>query len=357
MRALLLLLAFPLFGQFTPPPPSGGGISGSGTANSLTKFTGSTAVGNSDITSDGTTITLGSPLVAEILHAGSSYLSATADVDGGGPNRCPTWYWGDNTCVELSALILNQDLSGDLSVSDATENTLDVYGDYSHTGTGTTFIEGLNLQTQIKGTGPVFFSGVNSSVQLEGSNHFDTLYGFTFYPTSSAFAGTISDLYYFYAYAPHNVHPTNEYVLWSGDLAATATNSFYSWFDSRGVCDVKEDNALDSVGQASMRCYNPLFAKYIPGAVDYERYVLRWHTNVTEIGAESGGTGVLREVRVIGQDLQIPVLAFAGLATPSNSAEAYCSDCTVTSGIDNTCAASGTGAWAERINGAWKCTQ
>src|SRR5579864_1158426 len=47
-------------------------------------------------------------------------------------------------------------------------------------------------------------------------------------------------------------------------------------------------------------------------------------------------------------------VAFASLGTPSNSQTAYCSDCTVTSSIDNTCAGSGTGAWAVRINGAWK---
>lgn len=35
----------------------------------------------------------------------------------------------------------------------------------------------------------------------------------------------------------------------------------------------------------------------------------------------------------------------------------YCSDCTLTSGVDNTCAGSGTGAMAYRLNGAYKCFQ
>lgn len=48
-------------------------------------------------------------------------------------------------------------------------------------------------------------------------------------------------------------------------------------------------------------------------------------------------------------------VAFAGLGTPSNGSEYYCSDCTVTSGVDNTCAGSGGGAFAKRIAGAWKC--
>lgn len=46
---------------------------------------------------------------------------------------------------------------------------------------------------------------------------------------------------------------------------------------------------------------------------------------------------------------------FAALGTPSNGTQTYCSDCTVTSEIDNTCAGSGSGAWATRLNGAWRC--
>ncbi len=45
----------------------------------------------------------------------------------------------------------------------------------------------------------------------------------------------------------------------------------------------------------------------------------------------------------------------ANLGTPSNGTLIYCSDCTVTSGADNTCAASGSGALAVRLNGAWRC--
>ncbi len=48
---------------------------------------------------------------------------------------------------------------------------------------------------------------------------------------------------------------------------------------------------------------------------------------------------------------------FASLGTPVDGSVLYCSNCTVTSGIDDTCAGSGTGAMAERINGAWTCRQ
>lgn len=46
---------------------------------------------------------------------------------------------------------------------------------------------------------------------------------------------------------------------------------------------------------------------------------------------------------------------FSVLGTPVNASSVYCSDCTVASGIDDTCAGSGSGAFAERVNGVWKC--
>jgi hypothetical protein len=48
---------------------------------------------------------------------------------------------------------------------------------------------------------------------------------------------------------------------------------------------------------------------------------------------------------------------FANLATaaPTNGDTVYCSDCTVTSGSDDTCAGSGTGADVMRLNGVYRC--
>lgn len=163
---------------------------------------------------------------------------------------------------------------------------------------------------------------------------------------------------YYEAPDPTTTGFVNWRVIMVEDQAGTATNPYYSWFDSTGVRRVKEDSTFNSVGQAIEALYNPQFTKYTPGAANYERIVLgEWNSNVSEIGNQAGGTGTLREVRVIGQDMQIPILAFAGLATPANSAEVYCSDCTVTSSINDTCAGSGMGAWAQRINGAWSCRQ
>ena len=50
-------------------------------------------------------------------------------------------------------------------------------------------------------------------------------------------------------------------------------------------------------------------------------------------------------------------ISFATLSglSQSNGFQHYCSDCTVTSSVNDTCAGSGSGAQALRINGAWKC--
>ena len=60
----------------------------------------------------------------------------------------------------------------------------------------------------------------------------------------------------------------------------------------------------------------------------------------------TGETNFSRPIRPIG-------VAFASLGTPTNGTFDYCSDCTTSTGT--TCAGSGTGALAVRLNGAWQC--
>lgn len=169
---------------------------------------------------------------------------------------------------------------------------------------------------------------------------------------------TVASLYGFHMAAPTvDGTLTNSYGLWLADFSGSATNPYYSWFDSRGVRRVKEDSTFNSVGQAIEALYNPQFTKYTPGATDYERVVLgQWSSDVAQIGNEAGGTGTLRQVQEIGNGWIATPYAFASLGSLTNGTYKYCSDCTVTSSVDNTCVASGSGAWAERVNGAWKCS-
>jgi hypothetical protein len=67
----------------------------------------------------------------------------------------------------------------------------------------------------------------------------------------------------------------------------------------------------------------------------------------TVLSAPADSTGA-------GRDLSV---AFSSLGTPANATRKYCSDCKVTSGVDDTCTNTGSGAMALRINGAWKCVQ
>lgn len=67
------------------------------------------------------------------------------------------------------------------------------------------------------------------------------------------------------------------------------------------------------------------------------------------ISPATGANGVVPGPPIFGS------LSFATLPASTGGGQIYCSDCTVTSGIDNTCAGTGSGAMAERINGAWKC--
>jgi len=59
-------------------------------------------------------------------------------------------------------------------------------------------------------------------------------------------------------------------------------------------------------------------------------------------------------LRVDHNGLTLAAVLFANLAS-TNGILSYCSDCAVTSVADNTCAGSGTGALAIRLNGTWRC--
>lgn len=103
---------------------------------------------------------------------------------------------------------------------------------------------------------------------------------------------------------------------------------------------------LATTGSVSLRAHDTstsyalTFPQTLPGATEC---------------VQLGSTGaVTTSGRACGQPAP---LTFSTLGTPSNGNQAYCSDCKVTSGVDNTCASAGTGALAVRLNGAWKCFQ
>ena len=72
---------------------------------------------------------------------------------------------------------------------------------------------------------------------------------------------------------------------------------------------------------------------------------------------DAGGTGTLNErLRLRNNGILTPAeVTFSTLGGEPTGSYAYCNNCTVTSGSDNTCAGSGSGALAVKVNGTWRC--
>ncbi len=207
-------------------------------------------------------------------------------------------------------------------------------GDISNANTG--FAENVDIEmngTHNYGNGTV---GMVVTVDLNGNGTYGKTYGtqsflqqydgtssqlVAFWGWVGTYGGTIAEIDTFYAKAPDpapgggGVTPALVNQYWSDDLAGVATNGYYSWWDSRGVRRVKEDNTFDSVGQAIEALYNPQFTKYTPGAANFERVILgQWNGNVAEIGNQAGGTGTLRPLRLIGASVAVPGAGAANTA-------------------------------------------
>jgi hypothetical protein len=123
--------------------------------------------------------------------------------------------------------------------------------------------------------------------------------------------------------------------IWEDDESTSlSANSYYSWFDSRGVRRVKEDNSVDGVGQAIEALYNNLFTKYTPGATNYERVILgEWNNNVAQIGTEAGGTGTLRPLLLMGSQIGIGT----GASVPSTTFQVAGASSTIKIGGTTAC--------------------
>jgi len=204
-------------------------------------------------------------------------------------------------------------------------------------------------------------------VGLAGShNYADASNLYLYYNNGSS--GTITAAYQLWIDQIRNVGGgtiTTNYAIFSAQQDS-ATNNYYTWFDSQGVRRVRDDTTFNSVHQAVECLYDPQFTKYTPGAANFQRGCTgQFESGVFVITPEASGTGVLPTMRLGDTGVSVTFggllinhsVTFAALGTPPNGTQYYCSDCTVTSGVDNTCAASGTGSWTERINGAWKCWQ
>lgn len=176
-----------------------------------------------------------------------------------------------------------------------------------------------------------FFYVANS-----GQGTITNAYGIWIRPTQNFSTGEITNGYGIYIQSPLNLSatPVTFHAAWFNEnqVKAGITESF-SWYSEGGT------NHLETGGAAVV-------------GMELEAHAGQT-ANLFECLASDGVTINC----AWGPDgrLLLHSIAFASLATPGNGSEYYCTDCTVTSGIDNTCAGTGAGAFAQRINGAWKC--
>jgi hypothetical protein len=132
-------------------------------------------------------------------------------------------------------------------------------------------------------------------------------------------AGTIGDAAAVYVESAYGdaAAADNVFGVWIGEQTIGTTN-YALWYDSPGVYRVKGDGV--------MAYYNPTFTKYTPGAANFERAVQQWTSDVLEYGAEKGGTGVKRAMRLLGAGVGYEAYTVTTLPTAPAGSVCYVTD-------------------------------
>lgn len=168
-------------------------------------------------------------------------------------------------------------------------------------------LQGINIQSYATGGGTTTEAqGFFTQVLADSGSVIGTGYGYTAWMYDLSGSNNTSKAYAYYATFLNTNTTAESYAMWVGEMSGKSTNPYYTWFDSDGVYRVREDNTFNSVGQAIAALYNPQFTKYTAGAANFERCIpgCQWNSNVAEVGNEKGGTGTLRDMRLIGQDIK-----------------------------------------------------
>lgn len=124
---------------------------------------------------------------------------------------------------------------------------------------------------------------------------------------------------------------TNAYAYWSEDLMAKATNPYFLWYDGGAGADCNSGGVYRVNQFGITALYNPCFAKYTPGATNFERLLSRWGDtgvfgtdNVAYLGLEVGGSGTNRNLTLLGAGVTLEAtpgtstyLAMSEISAPS----------------------------------------
>lgn len=202
----------------------------------------------------------------------------------------------------------------------------------SVTCTGCSYYVGVSGQLQIIGN--TFDGGSNTthSVRLSGhipffNFHIDDNF-MTAYTVSNFKGITVEGRGWYHGHVVSNKIPTS----------TTGTTI--------GV-DVSGGTAIDVNGN---QCVNNLTCVNIGSSANqvttHHNQCATVYTNNCVLSTSS--TSIVHEIAPV-------TFAQLGALTVADSSTLYCSDCKATSAVDQTCAGSGTGANASRLNGLWKC--
>lgn len=130
-------------------------------------------------------------------------------------------------------------------------------------------------------------------------------------------------------------------------LKTTVTNGVIRFNDGSGPSQVLITPAATGAGAAFLHVKSSVDAG-VPfqadGTATQTADLARFAVNGTKVAAVTAA-GMFQSVG----------LTFSNLGTPADGNIVFCSDCQVTSTLDNTCTSGGSGAFAFRINSAWRC--
>ena len=206
-----------------------------------------------------------------------------------------------------------------------------------HRGSGAAnFVQGIYVIAGASSSGAVStLTQIYVGSSVTGGSAVATHHGIYVDSPFTVSGGTIGVNYAFYAATQADAQTTHSYGL---------------WIDDQGVYRIKSDNTFNSVYQAIPALYNPQFTKYTPGAANYERIVMgQFNSNVAEIGTEAGGTGTLRNLKLIGAGITFGTPVNGGVVYSTASVLAY--SAAGTSGQVLTSAGAGTPTWTTPTTG------
>jgi len=203
---------------------------------------------------------------------------------------------------------------------------------------------------------------------------------------AGAGAGVYPDSAHFYGISSGGMCGTTgsgrPFVVWGGECGADGQGScdYHNAFTGGGTKPIslsgESDASLKGMGTIQVRYlstdenYKTVLINHASGGqngagnlyfqregVDIGRIKSHYYDGLGLYVGDGAGTGTLNErLRLRNNGIITPSsVSFSDLGGEPTGSYAYCSNCQVTSGADNTCATGGAGAFAWKVNGTWRC--